>query len=284
MAENLHDYELRQSPGELLPSPPQRPRVAKLLLVVVLLLAGTGAGVYYFLKRTAPPAETATSTPKAAGAGSDARAALGSDPMKVTLPPLEQSDEIVRRLVSALSSHPSVAAWLTTNGLVRNFTVVVSNIAEEDPPAVHVTRLRPAGRFQVLERNGAMTIDPRSYQRYTPLASAVASIDPEGSARLYATLKPLIEEAHRDLGYGKTSFDATLERAIVKLLSTPVLGEPVRVEPHGIGYRFEDPRIEALTPAQKHLLRFGPDNGQVVRQALRNLAVALGIPKERLPN
>ena len=283
MAENLYDYELGQSPGELLPSPPQRPRVAKLWIVVVLLLAGAGVGVYYFVNRTPQSADTSTSAPKPAG-GSDPRAALGSDPMKVTLPPLEESDEIVRRLVSALSSHPSVAAWLATNGLVRNFTVVVSNIAEEDPPAVHVTRLRPAGHFQVLERNGAMTIDPRSYQRYTPLASAVASIDAEGSARLYATLKPLIEEAHRDLGYGKTSFDATLERAIVKLLSTPVLGEPVRVEPHGIGYRFEDPRIEALTPAQKHLLRFGPDNGQVVRQALRNLAVALGIPKERLPN
>ena len=282
MAENLFDYELGQSPGELLPSPPQRPR-AKLWIVVLLFLAGAGAGVYYFLNRLPRSADTSTSAPKPAG-GSDTRAALGSDPMKVTLPPLEESDEIVRRLVSALSSHPSVAAWLATNGLVRNFTVVVSNIAEEDPPAVHVARLRPAGRFQVLERNGDMTIDPRSYQRYTPLASAIASIDPEGSARLYATLKPLIEEAHRDLGYGKTSFDATLERAIVKLLSTPVLSESVRVEPHGIGYRFEDPRIEALTPAQKHLLRFGPGNGQVVRQALRNIAIALGIPKERLPN
>jgi hypothetical protein len=38
-----------------------------------------------------------------------------------------------------------------------------------------------------------------------------------------------------------------------------------------------------LSPAQKHLLRFGPDNARVVKQALRNLAEALGIPKERLP-
>ena len=78
--------------------------------------------------------------------------------------------------------------------------------------------------------------------------------------------------------------EATLERAIVKLLSTPVLRDPVRVEPKGIGYGFEDPRIEALTPAQKHLLRFGPGNGQMVRHALRSIAAALGIPKERLPN
>ena len=60
-------------------------------------------------------------------------------------------------------------------------------------------------------------------------------------------------------------------------------GWVVPVVPHGIGYAFENPRIEGLTPAQKHLLRFGPNNGQVVKQALRNIATALGIPKDRLP-
>ncbi len=279
MAENLSDYEFR--PSSELP-PPQRPNMAKLWIVAVVLLAAAGIAVYFFnTTRRAP--EASTSAPKPA-AGANPRAALGGDPMAVTLPPLEQSDEIVRKLVSALSSNPSVAAWLATDGLVRNFTVVVSNIAEDDRPAVHVSRLRPAGRFQVLERNGTMTIDPRSYERYTPLASAVSALDAQGSARLYATLKPLIEQAHRDLGYGNTPFDATLERAIVKLLATPTVRDPVHVVPKGIGYGFEDPRIEGLTPAQKHLLRFGPANVEVVKQALRNIAAALGIPKERLPS
>jgi len=128
-----------------------------------------------------------------------------------------------------------------------------------------------------------MTIDPRSYERYTPLASAVAALDPQGTARLYATLKPLIEQSHRDLGYGNTSFDATLERAIVTLLNTPILKDPVPIVPHGIVYAFEDPRLEKLTPGQKHLLRFGPRNAQMVQQSLRKIAVALGIPEERLP-
>ena len=285
MAENLSDFDLRPTSDGLQPSlPPERRRTSALWILFLLLLVAAGGAVYYFYYRPHAVPDAETSAAKPAAAGRDARAALGSDPMKVDLPPIDESDEIVRRLVSALSSHPTVSAWLATKGLVRNFTVVVSNIAEEDPPLVHVMRLRPAGRFEVIERNGEMTIDPRTYQRYTPLATAVASIDPEGAARLYATVKPLIEQAHRDLGYGNTSFDATLERAIVKLLSTPVLRDPVRVEPKGIGYGFEDPRIEALTPAQKHLLRFGPGNGQMVRHSLRSIAAALGIPRERLPN
>ncbi|RPI54376.1 MAG: DUF3014 domain-containing protein [Acidobacteria bacterium] len=283
MVEHLSDYELRPAPDQL---PPQRSKASKLWIVAALLVAVAGATIYILNTRPAvpPPADESSVAPTPAGPAADSRTSLGGDPMAIDLPPIDQSDALVRTLVSALSSHPSVAAWLVTDGLVRNFTVVVANIAEGEPPAVHLSRLRPSTRFQVLERNGNLTIDPRSYERYTPLAAAVSAIDPAGSARLYATLKPLIEQAHRDLGYGNTSFDATLERAIVNLLSTPAVGDPVHVVPHGIVYAFADPRIEKLTPGQKHLLRFGPRNVPVVQQALRNIARALGIPEERLPD
>jgi hypothetical protein len=283
MADNLSDIDLREPPTEFRPfQRPEPTRGSKLWIVIVLVLAAIAVAVYFFV-RPQPAEEASTSAPKPAAAAKDPRASLGRDPMAVDLPPIDQSDAIVRKLVSALSSNPTVASWLATDGLVRNFTVVVSNIAEDDKPGVHVARIRPSGRFQIVERNGDMVIDPRSYERYNQLAAAAGSIDPDGAARLYATLKPLIEQAHRDLGYGNTSFDATLERAIVKLLETPTLRDPVPVVPHGIGYAFENPRIEGLTAAQKHLLRFGPNNGQVVKQALRNIATALGIPKDRLP-
>ena len=283
MAENPLDYDLRPAPDV---PPPERPFVSKLWIVAALLAVVAGGAIYFLNRAPAvlAPADESRAAPKPAAPAPAPRTSLGGDPMAIDLPPIEQSDPVVRKLVSALSSHPSVAAWLVTDGLVRNFTVVVANIAEGEPPAVHVARLRPKAPFQVIERNGDTTIDPRSYERYTPLASAVSAIDPAGSARLYATLKPLIEEAHRDLGYGNTSFDATLERAIVRLLSTPVLGDPVRVVPHGIVWAYEDPRIEKLTAGQKHLLRFGPRNMQAVQQALRNIALALGIPEDRLPD
>jgi len=44
------------------------------------------------------------------------------------------------------------------------------------------------------------------------------------------TLKPRIEEAHRDLGYPDTSFDRTLEQAIVSLLRTPVPDAAARLD------------------------------------------------------
>jgi hypothetical protein len=63
----------------------------------------------------------------------------------------------------------------------------------------------------------------------------------------------------------------------------PIVDGQVRLLPKGIGYRFADPNLERLTPAQKQLLRAGPRNVRIVQSALRQLAQALGVPPGRLP-
>jgi hypothetical protein len=209
---------------------------------------------------------------------------LGGDAAPIVVPPLDQTDPLVRDMVTQITSHPRAAAWLATNGLIRNFAVVVANIAEGTTPAVHLRVLRPASGFHVIEREGSLSIDPRSYQRYDALAAAAASIDPAGAARLYATLRPRIEEAYRDVANPEARFDRALERAIMLLLETPTVDDPVRVRPQGgTGYEFADPGLEALMPPQKQLLRTGATNVRTIQSSLRGIALALGIPAERLP-
>jgi hypothetical protein len=206
---------------------------------------------------------------------------LGGDAAPITLPPLNESDALVRELVAKISFHPSVAAWLATNDLIRGFTIAVENVAEGKTPARQLPMLRPPSDFRVLEHGEDLIIDPRSYERYDTLAAAAASIDADGSARLYTMLKPRIDDAYRELR--DTPFDRTFERAIVLLLSTPALESPPRVVPRGIGYGFADPRLEGLTGGQKQLLRTGPGNVRVFQTSLRAIALALKIPAERLP-
>jgi hypothetical protein len=188
----------------------------------------------------------------------------------------------VRTLVQGLTESPAVMAWLPTNGLIRNFTVVVGNIAEGPTPAKHLKVLRPASPFRIVTRNGNTLVDPRSFDRYATIADAIASVNAGGAAKLYATLKPRIEEAQRDLG-SADSFDRTLERAIVALLSTPAIDGTERLKPKGIGYGYADERLESLTPAQKQLLRMGPRHAPVVKAKLREIALALGVPASHLP-
>jgi Protein of unknown function (DUF3014) len=276
---DLSDHELFKTPEELTyHAPPRRP-VGVWIAVIVLVVAIAAAAYIAFVRR--PP--TATTVARAPVDGARPVQPLGGDALPVTLPPLDDSDGLVRELVKQLSSHPGVAAWLATDGLIRNFTVVVVNVADGSTPAGHLQVLRPSSKFRIVERNGHLQIDPRGYERFDTIGDAAASLDPAGSARVYATLKPRIEEAYRELGFPDTPFDRTLERSIVQLLETPVLDGPVRVEPKGIGYGFADPALEALTPAQKQLLRTGPRNVRLIQIALRNIAIALGIPAERLP-
>ena len=125
-------------------------------------------------------------------------------------------------------------------------------------------------------------MNPRSYERYGPIADAVDSVDAQAAARLCATLKPRLDEAYGELGRDG-SFAVTLERAIVALLRVPALDGNVRLVPRGVAYGFEDEALESLTPAQKHLARMGPRNVRVIQDKLRQIALAIGIPGDRLP-
>lgn len=251
-----------------------------LVAIVAVIIALLGGG-FWLLRRTPAPA----STPAAVTPPADTPAAsspLGGNPFPADVPALDLTDAFIRTWLPRLSSHPRVAAWLTTDGLIRNFVTVVSNITEGKTPAGRVPVLKPAGTFQVVERGGRLFVDPRSYERYNELAAAFASVDAQGAAQLYATLKPRLQEASAELG-AATSFDATLEQALITLLKTPIRDQPLAVEPAGIGYRYADASLDGLNGAQQHLLRLGPANARLVQRQLRELALALGIPASRLP-
>jgi len=279
---DLWDRELLKNADEP-PEPSSSRRQAGLWIIAGLLVVAAIVASYVVFRGGSTPERTTTTEAPSPVKAQQPILPLGGDAMSITVPPLDETDALVRELVRALSSHPHVAAWLATEGRIRNFTAGVANIAEGKTPAALLRTLRPSSPFRVVERSGELHLDSRTYERYAGLADAVASIDPAGGARLYATLKPRIEEAHRELGYLDTPFDRMLERAIVLLLKTPVEEGPVRVEPRGIVYGFADEELEDLTAAQKQLLRMGPRHARVVQRTLRAIALALGIPAERLP-
>jgi Protein of unknown function (DUF3014) len=147
----------------------------------------------------------------------------------------------------------------------------------------HLSVMRPSARFRIVGLAGRSSIDPSTYGRYAAIADAVESIDPTGAASVHATLKPRIEEAHRDLGSASVSFDSTLERALVVLLKTPIGEDSNAPEAEGDRLRLRRRATRVLMAAQKHLLRRGPRNVGIVRRGLRSIALTPGIPASHLP-
>jgi hypothetical protein len=272
---DFDDFDLHE-PGTVIDvgsHPPERSPL-RVALPAALVIVAFIVGYLLFQRR-----EVASSVPQpgqAATINPPAAAPAAASPA-VKLPPLEQSDSMVSQMVRALSMSPATAAWLTTKGLIRNAAVVTVAIADGNTPATQLRPLKPAGRFAVTESRSNPAIDPGSYARYDVMASAIAAVDPAAAARTYATLKPLLNEAHRDLGYPDTPFDRTLERAIGRLLATPVTAERLPLRVRGGVFAFADSRLESLSPAQKQLLRFGPRNVQRIQAALRAFAQAAGL-------
>ena len=273
------DLDLQSQEDHPLSGGPRRQSRAGWAIALVAVAVLAAGGYWYYQRSAAPslpePAETAE------GQSEEAARPLGAAPEPIDVPPLDMSDDVVRKLVSSLSSHPRVAAWLATDDLIRNFTVSVENVSNGQSPAGHLQALRPSGAFAREERGDRLFIAPASYERYDALADAVSSIDALGAARLYSTLKPRMEEAYRELGRTEP-FDAALERAIVSLLRVPDVEGDIELEPQGAVYQYANPRLEALTPAQKQLLRMGPRNVRAIQNKLRDIGLALGIPPERL--
>jgi hypothetical protein len=278
---DLDDYELddRRDPETgLVPGDPGPERGFRVALVagIVLLAAGITAVYLYFGRAT--PRAVPTPAPSLAAAPP-----LATSTPAIALPRLDASDDLVRDLAKTLSAHPTFGTWLQVKDLVRTFVAVVNNVVEKENPAPHVPFLAPKPPFLVLEARGRTRIDARSYARLDGLADVVVSLDTAECARVFRLVEPLAEAAYRELGHPEGGFAAALGKAIQALLEVPILEADVpvrRVVRAVVVYEYEDPKLEALSPAQKALLRMGPRNVPRVQSKLRALADALARPVE----
>jgi hypothetical protein len=275
---DLDDLDLdRNATLPILSAPPPRPSwVGPALLLVVFLLL-LGGFWWYRSHRPAAPAQVrgpvaASATPRPSP----------DSPAITNLPPLGELDPFIRSTVGSLTQMSAAEAWLATDHLAEQFTAIVQGVAEGKAPSRMLARFRPSTPFAVTQRGGQTVIDPRSFARFDGIADTVTSLDAAASARAYRTLAPRLNEAYAQLGITDSTLDAALEHAIIRLVKTPVPDGDIEVVPRGGAYAFANADLEALSPAQKLLLRTGPANAKRIQARLREIGLALGIPADRL--
>lgn len=252
---------------------------------LTLTILGSVAAGYWLIRR----APEATAPPQMVGGGSQLEEAppapLTRPPEKKPLPALGQSDAFVRDMARKLSDHPQIAKWVAPDDLVRRLVASVDNVARGTSPRPHLTHMQPEGTFAAAPNEaGELTIDPRSVARYDLLTEVFISLDIGATVRLYYEMEPLLEEAYAELGDPSRTFAETLDRAVARLLETPIPdGEPV-LEKHLLTYRYVDQDLEGADPAAKHLMRLGPENAERVKGKLRFLRDALDLGRESQEN
>jgi hypothetical protein len=254
-------------------------------VVGLVLLLATPVGLYLALRDPAVP-------PAAADAG----APLPSPGEPVDSGParsLAEGDAALRALLSRLGAPAAFLSWLEGDDLLRRLVAAVNLIAEGQSPRPMLTFLPVNGPFQAREvvgqappRRKGKPPPPRpvtyfiaaaSFQRYEGVAAALDAVDATGAGKAYGELRPSLDAAFGEIGRPGARFDDVLGRALTSLLAVRWPAEDLELKPRGAVWIYADPALEALSPAQKHLLRMGPTYGGTVQRQLRAFAQAAGL-------
>jgi hypothetical protein len=188
---------------------------------------------------------------------------------------LKTSDVVVRELISELSANPSLAVWLANEDLIRRFVAAVDNTANGISPTTQLEFMRPEGAFEVIEKGDRVFIDPDSYARYDLATQVFVSLDNEGTVALYRELEPLIDDAYGEISPPGSRFSDRLDAAIDHLLEVSLPSSEPEIRRKVLTYVYTDESLEALSGAQRQLLRMGPDNVLLIKAKLRELKAAL---------
>jgi len=197
---------------------------------------------------------------------------------------LQNSDPIIRGLASEISKHPKLLSWMINDNLITRFVSSVDNVSRGESPRDHLLFMSPKKDFSVNRKGRTFQVDPMSYKRYDLPTDVFCSLDIVGSIKLYQEVKPLLDEAYRQLGYPNGDFQKALEKAIINILRTPVVENPIVVQEKVVTYEFSDPLLENLSPAQKQVIRLGAQNTRRLQRKLREFALALGMNEPELPD
>lgn len=246
-------------------------RKTAVVAVIVLLLV---AAVYFFYIMPSKQGENIESE-----TAEESQSELGSEPEEEIEPidvDLADSDALVRKLVGGISSNPTLARWLTNEFLIRKFVTAVDLISKGDSPRRPLDFVEIVGDFRVIESGDRVSINPSSYERYDRFAGVVSSLDAKGCVTLYRQLQKPIRQAYDEMGYPDEDFDSTLRKAIMMLLETPVVSNEIYLDKDVMTYMMENPELEELNAAQKHLLRMGPDNMKAIQAKLTEISHYLG--------
>lgn len=194
---------------------------------------------------------------------------------KNDLPDLLSSDKAFRRALIALS--PDLRAWLNSNLLIRKFVVIANDFSQGIRIFKHISFLRLDEPFSVEQGENGLQIAPKSYRRYDSLAQAINAIDARALMMVYQRFRPLMVQVFNEFGYPKDiTLESIVNKAASEIIASPVIDGQIFVVRPSLFYKFADPKLEALNPVQKQMLRMGSENARIIQNKCREIMVELG--------
>ena len=265
------DLPLDRPPAPLPPSVrPAMSGTARWLIVGAAVVILGALLTLRWLSRAQPP----TAIPPPVTVTDPTQAYRRPSRQALELPSLVNSDAMLREFVSQLSRHPLLARFLATKDLVRGVTLAIVQIGDGRTPAAPLAVLRPPVRLEIGPGTSGK-VDPQNFARWDTAVRALHSIPAADAAQVYVNVKPLFDEAYRELGYPSGDFDEAIVKAIRMLKATPDVPQDLLLLKRDGYFEHEDAALRSLPPAQKQLILMGPANRRLVLAWLQQIAATL---------
>lgn len=186
-------------------------------------------------------------------------------------PPLPNLDEASPVLIEEAAAAGLAVDVVDSENVVRKLVVLAESMANGEIVREAMVVRGPESRFVVQEIDHQLYIDERTYARFDDLALWFYNLDTDALVALFNRFEPLFVEAHDEIKQPGSRLRNRILDAIAILLDTPEPTGLLALKDDKVMYTFADPELEALPPAQKQLLRLGPDNRALVKTKLREI-------------
>ena len=202
---------------------------------------------------------------------------------------MDDGDALLKKLAAPWSGEPTYSLWLAAMSL-RHLVAATALVAEGGSPRPALPFVSIAAPFTVREEEGPPIVQvkkgkkpppPRevrafmsvqSTARYDGLTKIFGSIDAARAGDAFSQLAPYCDLVFAEISRPGTRFHDSLVRAVKRVLAVKVPEGDIELVPKGAIYLFQDPAIEALSPAEKHLVRMGAANAKVAQDQVRVFA------------
>ena len=187
------------------------------------------------------------------------------------LPSLDESDAETKKKINNLTADGSLSNWFHSEHLVRRGVTFIDGLSR----GLQLNKMHksptPKGKFLVVKEGDKLWLNRENYQRYGYLINVIQAIDSDKLVKVFHQFRPLLEEAYGELGQAPKKLDNAVISALNQILSAPINNDPIELTQESVQYKYANPKLEALPPIQKQLLRMGPENTQIIQNKVRLL-------------
>ncbi len=191
------------------------------------------------------------------------------------LPPPEDAPVEPSIAIGDLSDVP---LWkqLIDGEFTTRFVTLLDEVTMGFIPVKSLGAYKSESDFTAFEENDEWFLTKETEARYAPFVELFCTIDPELAGKVFRTIRPSLQAAMNACGHADETPEQLLQSAMEKLRQVPLYesNPPMNKVADGL-FTWKYPELEALSPAQKTILRMGQQNLRKIREKAEQLIVEI---------